>query len=489
MEIKMKRWSLSLSLVLTLGLGCSEDSGGKKDPDGSIADQAVGDKRVWPDTAPRACTKNKLKAFGGKYTAVISTLQIGAEKEGFDINNDDLDNNPNTGKVDNVLHLIGVLANTSIADSMKKGEISIPYEFFDIDDLKNDTCFNYALYVGRFPVDYDTDGEKAGGPVGKPGKDCNDNDKDIGSTKKEVAGNGVDDDCDKLADEDESSSPAKPSTDKTDADGDGQTIADGDCDDRKDKGKTIKKGGTEICGDGLDNDCNGAADDGCLPWTKGTQFPVESLGLNTAQDESIVTFKGATLTNGLLKSGPSIFSVKVEFDKNTFIDLNLTHVYIQATVKAVTDGLSMSNGLLGGVLSARVMGESPNLAADLGYGKKDDNLLDIMTGPLIANLGMPKDKDGNVIPDVDVDGDGIEKFLDKDLDGDTKNYRVDTCIDGDGTKVENTYDASKKVLTRCSAAKDSKGKYRFVDGWSISLKFDAEPTKIKGVVKTQATTK
>ena len=45
-----------------------------------------------------------------------------------------------------------------------------------------------------------------------------------------------------------------------DADGDGQSIDAGDCDDAL---PTVYTGATEICGDGLDNDCDGVVDNGC----------------------------------------------------------------------------------------------------------------------------------------------------------------------------------------------------------------------------------
>ena len=494
MKLRSK-WSLVAAGLLALSFACSDDTvetsdgGGKDAGTDGVADQTC----VKPDKgAPPSCASNKMPVLKGTYKVsgkdvaaqvVISKLQLGGLKDGFDLNNEDCDNDVTTG-IDNVLWVIGAIANPSLQDSMKQGEIAIPFEFFDLDDVTKDECLNYALYVGRFPLDTDEDGEKAGGSTGKPGNDCNDNDKDIGPKKKEVAGNGVDDDCDGLADEDETVTPAKASTDATDADGDGQTIAAGDCDDRKGKGDKIKKGGTEVCGDGLDNDCNGKADDGCLPWTKDQTFPIESMGLNAAQDESLVSFKGATIKGGKLMAGPSTFAVKVEIDKNIYIDLNLTHVFIKADMSASSAGLALKDGMLGGVLSARVMGESPNLLSDF-YGTKDDTLLDVLLGPIGSTLGLPKDKDGNNVPDVDTDGDGIETFLDKDLDGDTKNFRVDTCVDGDGTIVKNTYDAKNKVATRCTSSKDSSGKYRFVDGWSISLKFDASPAALKSIVKTK----
>jgi Synergist-CTERM protein sorting domain-containing protein len=45
-----------------------------------------------------------------------------------------------------------------------------------------------------------------------------------------------------------------------DCDGDGVTPAEGDCDDRD---ASIGPGRPEVCGDRLDNDCNGLYDDGC----------------------------------------------------------------------------------------------------------------------------------------------------------------------------------------------------------------------------------
>ncbi len=490
---------LILACLLSLA-ACSDDTSqnadaGVKDAasDGTGEGLSPDAKKCagYPDAgAAGTCTTKKLEVFKGQYTVVMNSLAVAGLGEGFDLDNDDCDNDQTTGNIDNVLYLIGSLANSSLEESMKKGEVNIPFEFYDLEDTTKDDCFNYSIYLGLFPPDYDGDSEEAGGPAGKPGKDCNDNDKLISPKVKEVAANGVDDDCDGLADETYDSTTKKdvPSTDTKDSDKDSQTIKDGDCDDRVTKGAKIKKGAKEICGDGLDNDCNGTADEGCMPWHPGTKLPVESAGLTTDQKESLITFKGAKLSGGKITAGPSLFGVKLKIADSVVIDFNLTHVFIKGDLSKDSTGLKISNGMLGGVLGARAMDQAPNFAEQVGIGTKDDSLLDAVLGPAGVMLGLPKDKDGNYIPDIDVDGDGIEKFLDKDLDGDTFNFRVDTCIDGDGTIVKDTYDATtKKVKTRCTDAKDTNGSYRFKDGWSVAFKFTSVPGTISGINKTIAT--
>lgn len=53
-----------------------------------------------------------------------------------------------------------------------------------------------------------------------------------------------------------------------DCDGDGVTPAEGDCDDMDPE---VGPGRDEVCGDRIDNDCNGLYDDGCdRPEARGT---------------------------------------------------------------------------------------------------------------------------------------------------------------------------------------------------------------------------
>ncbi|MEE2830233.1 MAG: right-handed parallel beta-helix repeat-containing protein [Myxococcota bacterium] len=84
--------------------------------------------------------------------------------------------------------------------------------------------------------------------------DCNDTDPTISSALAEIPGDGVDNDCDGVADD---------GTSTDDTDGDGVTIADGDCNDN-DPG--IYPEATEILSNYVDDNCDGWADfDAVMP--------------------------------------------------------------------------------------------------------------------------------------------------------------------------------------------------------------------------------
>jgi len=110
-------------------------------------------------------------------------------------------------------------------------------------DVDNDGAVD--AFVG-FSVS--ADGDQDGVTIAEG--DCNDTDQDVGPNEDELFANGIDDDCDEIADD---------GTDTSDTDGDGISIADGDCHDRN---ADIYPGATEIMDNGIDDDCDGQTDDG-----------------------------------------------------------------------------------------------------------------------------------------------------------------------------------------------------------------------------------
>jgi hypothetical protein len=75
--------------------------------------------------------------------------------------------------------------------------------------------------------------------------DCNDSDSSINPDATEICGDGIDQDC----------SGSDLSCDDVDNDGDGYTETQGDCDD----GNTaVHPAAEEVCGDGIDQDCDGS---------------------------------------------------------------------------------------------------------------------------------------------------------------------------------------------------------------------------------------
>jgi hypothetical protein len=450
----MKKLLLGL-VAASLGAACGGDSSGGK--------------QLF--TPKPECMGDPVTPYAGTMPQVISSLAIGSVQDGFDLDGD--------GKPDNKLSAVSSLAMSAIDDSMKNYEIIIPLEYFDLASVAADTCVKFAIYYGDFDKDVDGDGKRPG----ISGGDCDDTATGSGNFPgaAEIPGDGIDNDCDGLADEDGQN---VPSANTDDADADGQTIADGDCNDHD---ATIKKGAPEICGDGKDNDCDGVADrsqdaqgnvTACSPFDLAHPVDITLDPLSFIGSAPAIAFTSGTIDGSMqLVAGPSLFSVNIPVTNGITLDLKISGATIEGTIGA--NG-AISNGKLGGVIDAKTADTIRGLnVTEIGL-TPENSLLDAvfanLLGPLLAlpkaNADVLKMYSSCRTPDIDVDGDGLEAFCDSNPNDDIK--AVDVCIDGDGTVVKDTMNGDGTVAMHCTEAlKD--GKPRFVDGISVELNFSTTP--------------
>jgi hypothetical protein len=447
-------------VILALGIlsGCNQEPMVKVDPFKPVPE----------------CTGATVTPFQGDRQLVIATLSLADFNEGFDL---DLD-----GKKDNKLAALGSVANPTIMDSFtKKHDIVLPIEMYGYQGEASTTCTKFAFYIGRFNQDRDMDGRDTSWDTNDDGTsraDCMDNDGAIGSNKTEVMGNRVDDDCDGFAD---NTSKGHAGTDAMDRDGDGKSPAQGDCDDRDDDA-TIKAlaatrfpGATEICDDGIDQDCDGFADGNmsCDPFGQNNMsFFVQQQSLDSSM-MPLIQFKSGKVVNNVLSAGPDVFSLAIPFREGSTIDLELKGARVEMTLMDDGTKTTVTKGMLGGVLEAVSLSQITMIDAG-GIIKPDQSLLDaVFVGAAAPILGLDTDNEGHALPDIDVDGDGLESFWQENAVA-GESARVNVCKDGDGTLVRG-FD--------CALAKKPDGTLRFVDGLSVAIRFTAVPCKLGDVVE------
>ncbi len=418
------------------------------------------------------CEGDPVVAFAGDHQNVISSIEIGDLADGFDLDGD--------GDPDNKLAAVGSLARTPIEDALNEYELMIPFEFFDLPSVAADACVKFAIYLGAYKQDRDLDGEE----TSIDGGDCNDHLEAVKPGATEDNKTRYDDDCDGIANEvdDGAGNQIPPADDLGDVDGDDVTLGAGDCDDTLETGEWSRPGLAEICDDGLDNDCDGVADngDGCNPYLTPNTVDLDPLSFDDGGDPVIV-FSSGQITDGVLTAGPSIFSVKIPVIDGISLDLRITGAQIIADVVADGDSVRLENGRLGGVIDAQTADNIRGLDVPDINLTPENSLLDAIFGNVLGSLlalptasaasGHPQCR----TPDIDVDRDGLEIFCDSNTDDDIKS--VDLCIDGDGTEVRDT--GSGESTVHCTDATLPDGTPRFRDGISVELNFETVPTILR----------
>ena len=154
--------------------------------------------------------------------------------------------------------------------------------------------------------------------------------------------------------------------------------------------------------------------------------------------------------------------------------IHLTHVRAELPLSDGAAGTSIAAGTIGGVWDVIDL----SLTHAGGIFANGSLLDEVFVGPLGAILGLDSDQDGHYLPDIDVDGDGLETFWQTQPPPPGHKAQVDTCRDGDGTIVHNNWDGQG---TPCVLAVDGAGKPRFVDGISAAFLVNAVPAKLVDV--------
>jgi hypothetical protein len=433
-----------------------------------------GNTKVDPFKPVPECMGPTVTAFAGDRQLVLSQLAIADYGEGFDL---DLN-----GDKDNKLAALGALANKQIAANFQKAhDIVIPFELFGYNGEANTMCTKLSFYVGSYNQDRDMDGKTTTWDKG----DCLDTDPNVKPGMTENLTNRLDDDCDGYADNMTAGSPPTGGMAMMDQDGDGYSLAQGDCDDRSDAtnkavAMTRHPGAKDVCDDGIDQNCDGIPDNdpSCDPFMQNnvTVRPTAPSFVDPAAMPPVplIAFKDGKVQSTVFNAGPDLFQVTIPIQGlNIFIQLSGTHLQMTLADDFANKLTNATGGMLGGVLEAVSLAGITGINAS-DVCKKDQSLLDcIFVGAVGTILGLDTDKDGHSLPDIDVDGDGIESFWNTNPPAAGQSIHVDTCKDGDGTIV---------MGTDCPTAKDAKGNYRFVDGLSMALKFNAVPVKISSTI-------
>lgn len=426
---------------------------------GSSGPDARGPSTLFPERPE--CTGQPIAPGEGTQQLLLRSFAIAPLMQGLDLNAD--------GVIDNKFGSLAAAAQANFDAGFADRTTILPLELFDMPTLAADPCVKIAMYTGTYVSDLDDDGFFAADPTNG---DCNDHNAMIHPGAAEIAGNRIDDNCDGDTVGDDAN---------VDADQDGFTIGNGDCDDTN-----ALIGGTpgmETCGDGLDNDCDGSADysgtnDACSPYDVTTtgetvrvdpsSYPGNVPGVRFVAGELLTAAEGVRLV-----AGPTRFTFAAYIGLP--LPLEFEGVMVDAVVKASGISVQIESGIMGGVAGIRTADAITGFEFPMLGLSAENTLAEAAMGPLLgALLGLPlapleiRNKYNDCrTPDIDVDGDGLEAFCDSNP-GDNA-LALDVCIDGDGTEIR---DAPNEP---CTQARLPNGTPRFADGISAAFRFTAAP--------------
>lgn len=188
------------------------------------------------------------------------------------------------------------------------------------------------------------------------------------------------------------------------------------------------------------------------------QFLISATDFD-AEGKPVSFFEGA-LANGGFSGGPT--SVAIAAGP---LPLQMQQASITGTaIEAEGRWSSISNGQLCGVVPMTGLAQAPNFAAGMGPAPCDGSsdggsMADLLVAGMEGLISL-----GGVGPDVDLDGDGLERY--EALVGPDCQGVIVACVDGDGTRIEGR---------GCAADP------RMVDGYSSASAFAAVSATIKGV--------
>jgi len=232
---------------------------------------------------------------------------------------------------------------------------------------------------------------------------------------------------------------------------------------------------------GLD-DRTGAMDDSLrVAWMTGSAGPTPGTYLVDSNvlepDGTPITSLQGAIAMRALDAGPEDIDLPLGF-----LPLTLEQGRVQGTTVASGGELSsISNGLLCGVVGPALL---TLVDADLleSFGGGGGFMIEIgdpcdgSTAPatlfdmMVGGAQISFLRIGNVPPDVDLDGDGLESYEITRTGADGCQAVITACIDGDGTRFE-----GRDCIHEVAA-----GRPRFVDGYSTGLTYVAARTEIVG---------